>query len=260
MREVIIRYPHFVISREPRPIRRDAVWQVAQEARQQILSHPRRPKIDVGVLAARSRRLRVNGLPFETCWSFDQPVVDRAGNAALGATEVDETRPEAALIRVNTGLIGEAEELTRSTALHELGHAVFDAPAWLTRVRKRAAGGMRAELKVTGVLGPKQPQARPRIDWREWRANEFMGAFLVPGPLLHEHMIRKASLLGLPMIQTEADERPLLARPRAELDRIDALVFDLAELFGVSAPFIEVRLRKYGLVRDRGDRLHGAPG
>lgn len=260
MREVIIRYPHFILSREPRPIRRDAVWQVAQEARQQILSHPRRPKIDVGVLAARSRRLRVNGLPFETCWSFDRPVVDRAGHAALGATEVDDARPEAALIQVNTGLIGEAEELTRSTALHELGHAVFDAPAWLTRARAHRAGVQRAELREMGLLGPKRPQAPRRIDWREWRANEFMGAFLVPRSLLHEHMIRKASLLGLPLVETEADERPLLARPRAELDRIDALILELAELFGVSAPFIEVRLKKYGLVRDRGDRLHGASG
>jgi hypothetical protein len=79
-----------------------------------------------------------------------------------------------------------------------------------------------------------------------------MGAFLAPRRLLHRHMHKCASALGLPMTGPErADDLPIINGRRAGFERIETLAIDLAELFGVSIDFIQVRLRKYRLISGR---------
>ena len=38
------------------------------------------------------------------------------------------------------------------------------------------------------------------MDWDEWRANEFMGAFLAPPIAFHQALVRLANEAGLPMV------------------------------------------------------------
>jgi hypothetical protein len=85
------------------------------------------------------------------------------------------------------------------------------------------------------------------MDWQEWRVTEFMGAFLAPPQLLMQLLQRKIFELGLRLPwgrNTGSDEAIRQLAP----DVIDALVLELAETFGLSPPFIYVRLRKYGLL------------
>jgi len=93
----------------------------------------------------------------------------------------------------------------------------------------------------------KPSRGRGGIDWREFRANEFMGALLAPRAPLHRELVRRAIVLGLPL-RDAGEDHPVL---RAEGDpvRVDELLFDLAERFGVSAAFIEFRLHRYKLVQ-----------
>lgn len=251
MRCVVLHYPHHLPSREPRRLRTVEVWRVGEEARTRICANPRRPKVEIAQLIARAGRLAVNGLAFDTHWECGQAVADEAGCPVLGATEHDPSVPDAVMIYVNAHEIGDRDDLARSTALHELGHAVFDAPSWIERARTKgrsAAGPTRRLLVDAGTDVSPDPTA---IDWREWRANEFMGAFLVPRGLLHKHLVRQAGELGLPLTgsATPADGLPVVNGSRLGFERLETLAIELAETFGVSIAFMLVRLRKYGLVR-----------
>jgi hypothetical protein len=247
---LVLNYPHCTTSFAARPLKAGSVWRVAQRARDQLLSHPRRPKIDVTTIAARCRRLHINRIAFETRFEFDEQVADRDGHPVLGATEYHDSCPDSALVYVNMRPIGDAQELARSTTLHELGHVTFDAPSWVVHARRGVdvpQPPSRAELKGDGDQDSYGPQREPR-DWSEWRANEFMGGFLLPRQLLHEAMIRKAAALGLPMVEAAGEPLPVVSGRRASPDRLDEMVLELSELFGVSVPFVEVRLRKYRLI------------
>ena len=84
--------------------------------------------------------------------------------------------------------------ILRSTAAHELGHAVFDMPAAMD-ARKARAFRSRGE-----VLARKEP-----IDWKEWRADEFMGSFLAPRRKLARSLAREASQHGAILRWSEED-------------------------------------------------------
>jgi len=85
-------------------------------------------------------------------------------------------------------------------------------------------------------------------DWQEWRANEFMGAFLAPKDLLREYLLRVAVDLRLPLVGEGPIDLPVLDGRRAGHDEVEALAVELADLFGLSLPFIQVRLEKYRLI------------
>ena len=88
------------------------------------------------------------------------------------------------------------------------------------------------------------------IDWVEWRADEFMGAFLVPPDRLARAVARQAGAMELRLgwrLDKSGRTAPFIDdHPLSE--RMGWLVDDLAETFGVSAPFIAARLRRGGLV------------
>jgi hypothetical protein len=74
-----------------------------------------------------------------------------------------------------------------------------------------------------------------------------MGALLAPRTLLHRELVRRAIVLGLPL-RDVGEDQPVL-RKGGDPVRVEALLFDLAERFGVSASFIEYRLHRYKLVQ-----------
>jgi hypothetical protein len=86
------------------------------------------------------------------------------------------------------------------------------------------------------------------IDWREWRADEFMGAFLVPPYQLSKAFARCASAADLPMRWRGANtlSTPAICIHEVGEDLITGLIDTLAEEFGVSSAFMAVRLRKCG--------------
>jgi hypothetical protein len=244
---IVLNYPHFRPSLEPRPLRAAEVWSLGEAARRQCFGPVPRPKIEVGRLIARARHLQVNGVSFETHWELDRAVTDDTGEPVMGAVEHDESCPLAAMISLNGELIGGDDDLARSTAAHELGHAVFDVPTWIRRASQpRLPLGFAPQRRFQAAAPAEAPGAG--TDWREWRANEFMGAFLAPRGLLHRHMHKRAVALGVPLSAGDGPELPIVNGRKAGFDRIETLAIDLAELFGVSIQFIHVRLRKYGLI------------
>jgi hypothetical protein len=144
---------------------------------------------------------------------------------------------------VNSEFIAGRDYLLRSTIAHELGHALFDGPSML-----RQAGQASFALVTPDEdhLGPSK-RVRGRMDWPEFRANEFMGGFVTPQASLHAELVRRAISLQLPL-HDAGEHHPILHAGGDPL-RVEQLLFDLGERFGVSTSFIEYRLHRYQLVR-----------
>ncbi len=238
-----VAYPFSRLTLEPRPLRATQIWTVAEQVREQVFPGRKAPRLEMARLTEAARRIRVNGTMLVTHWDLQRRVCDEEGREALGVTEADPALPGALVISLNAAMIGERDYLTRSTLAHELGHAVFDGPS-MTRRTSRVAFAMVTpdEGHLTAV-----PRVGDGLDWREYRANEFMGALLAPRPLLHREMVNRAVALGLPLVDAGQDLPAL--RAGAGFERIEHLLLDLAERFGVSAEFIECRMRRYALVR-----------
>ena len=240
---LVLTYPHLRPSLEPKRLRREEIWVVAEEARRQLCRGPR-PKVDVAQIARRAVFLQVNGLAFELRWQFDRSVEDEAGQPVVGSVEHDPTWPAGASISIDSAFIGERDDLSRSTAAHELGHVIFDVPTWIWRTQNTSG----AESRRYHLTETSERDAAADIDWVEWRANEFMGGFLAPRAMLHRHMHKRAAGLAIPLIEGgRGGELPVVC-PQAPPPLIDELVGELADLFGLSVPFIRMRLRRYGLV------------
>lgn len=252
-RPVVLNYPHFVPSFEPRPLRAEEVWHIAESVRRQICGDHRRLKVDVARLIARCRKLQVNGIMVETHWECGYPVHDENGMPVLGATEYDERTPEAVMVYLNAEAIGGAEETTRSTAIHELAHVVFDGPVWIQREHRRRTGLDARETppeRRFQIVAAAGETAAPIKDWREWRANEFMGGYLAPRQRMHSYLHKRAIALGVPLVSSAREQDlPIVDAARASFDALEQLKLDLAEAFGLSVSFMEYRMQKYGLVR-----------
>jgi Zn-dependent peptidase ImmA (M78 family) len=245
MKPIVVDYPHWRPSFEPRHLRREEIWKIADAARRQICGVAGRPKVALSQLMARTRRLRVNGISVDLHWELTESLADEFGNPAMGCTSHDERWSNAAMICLNAEAIGERDDLARSTAAHELGHSIFEAPAWIARREKRHDDGPAPQRRYQP--SPDSERDAARMQWSEWRANEFMGAFLAPPRLLHLHAHKRAAALGLPM--TAGDRSlPIINSRKACADSIETVATELAEMFGVSIPFIQMRLQKYRLI------------
>lgn len=106
------------------------------------------------------------------------------------------------------------------------------------------------------TAGEKKPKASP--DFQEWRANEFMGSLLVPRDKLIMALRDVAMVMRVPLghrpspaalvpgaSQMETHVAPYLTHRDWKLR---TMIKALAEDFGVSRRFIEVRLLRYGLI------------
>jgi Zn-dependent peptidase ImmA (M78 family) len=157
----------------------------------------------------------------------------------MGVTEYDKASPDCVMVSVNGPMLGGTEPLLRSTIAHELGHVVFDAPGWV-RVPPAAP--------AYSATAP----ANKRGDPRETRANEFMGALLVPPTLARIDLQRQAKRQRLPAsVRLSSIVPGAIAFDALRLDReaIDEVIFELAERYGVSTSFLRVRLDRYDLLR-----------
>jgi Zn-dependent peptidase ImmA (M78 family) len=172
--------------------------------------------------------------------------------------------PDTALISVNPDLTRDNDGLLLGTLAHELGHAIFDVPAWRTVSCQNTLPGLLGEPihRVFRAVTTDEQHLTGSVrkagerDFGEWRANEFMGSLLVPRDLLAARLRHHAPAIGIPL---EARPAPgLLASVAAAsrladaVDRrfafaISILLHRLAEDFGVSLKFIQVRLLRYGL-------------
>ena len=228
---------------DPHRLSARTIARIASDIRTRLFGVQPRP-VDVAALIAKTTRLAVNGKPITLSWGLDRPIHDEDGREALGVCENDPELPDTVMISVNTSLLAHQPEVIRSTAAHEFAHAIFDMPAAM-------GGNIRRTFRTTAAPAIARPGAP--IDWVEWRADEFMGAFLVPADKLARVLPKHASALDLPFRWRAAPDGRSV--PFVDLDpsegTLGLLVDDLAEAFGVTAAFMSVRLAKGGFIGRR---------
>lgn len=228
---------------DPHRLSAQAIARIASDVRTRLFGVQPRP-VDVEALIAKTARLVVNGKPISLSWGLDRPIHDENGHEALGVCENDPELPDTVMISINTSLLAHQPEVIRSTAAHEFAHAIFDMPAAM-------GGNIRRTFRTTAAPAIARPGTP--IDWIEWRADEFMGAFLVPTDKLARVLPKHASALDLPFRWRAAPDGRSV--PFVDLDpsegTLGLLVDDLAEAFGVTAAFMSVRLAKGGFIGRR---------
>ena len=247
---IVIDYPATAAG-EPRPMNAAFLGGRAGALRRELFGVRAGP-IEVAELAAKTKRLVVNGRRMRIAWDIEHDVRDNKGKPVLGLCEVDADAPDTVMISISGARLIDRPELFRSTAVHELAHAIFDMPAALGRKSRKAVYASGAETPSVGG---------GRIDWTEWRANEFMGAFLVPVQQLARALAKQAGAMGIPLRWRSGPGG--LPVPLLDLDACTEaagwVVDALAELFGVSPDFMAVRLKKGGFIARRAyanDRRH----
>ena len=211
-------------------------------------------------------QLKVNGIEMAVDIDTDHPVHDEAGNPVLGVCEYDPSLPDTALVSVSPVSELMQPSLALSTLAHELGHACFDLPGWIYDAHQGpdlfadAEKPHRIYRTITQDaehLSQNSPRDREER-FAELRANEFMGSLLVPRLHLRVVAMALAPDHGI-QISTGASLHPDF--PHSELsfipphpDGFDSLAMEgfhqhLADIFGVSARFIAVRMERYGLTK-----------
>jgi len=247
------------------------VAELASETRQQLVDSGT-DAITLNVLRS-IERMNVNGISFALWVGVDQPVTDEDGNAVLGVCEFDpDASMDAAVLSVTHVCEIASPELVLSTFAHELGHAVFDAPAWIHEAAQGAGLFDDPELTARKAYRTTTPDAehlsKPKpapvqntelevsIRFAEFRANEFMGSLLVP----RQHLMRSVEVLAEQHKVTIARSpsldpdfpgigMTLSAKSSFGLDGMDPLLKALATRFGVTPKFIRVRMDRYGLLK-----------
>ena len=182
--------------------------------------------------------MKINGREVRFIWDIAHAVHGKDGELVLGICEYDPQEPRSVMISIHSELVQEPE-LFRSTTAHELAHAIFDMPAGLGGKARRV---FRTRRDLSRSAAP--------IDWREWRADEFMGTFLVPHYALSKAFARCVTGIDLRLRWRGSGKVPtpaLLARETAA-EAIDGITDLLAEEFGVSPGFMAVRIHKCGHV------------
>jgi hypothetical protein len=234
-----IAYPSTAAG-DPHRLSAQKIASIASDIRSRLFGIQPRP-VDVAALIAKTARLVVNGKPITLSWGLDRPIHDENGHEVLGVCENDPELPDTVMISVNASLLAHQPEVIRSTAAHEFAHAIFDMPAAM-------GGNIRRTFRTS--VAPAIAKPGTPIDWVEWRADEFMGAFLVPADKLARVLPKHASALDLPFRWRAAPDGRSV--PFVDLDpsegTLGLLVDDLAEAFGVTAAFMSVRLAKGGFI------------
>jgi len=238
---IIVDYPHHPQSGAPRPLLAEALWAVAAQVRRQVMCRQKGFAVPVAALVAAADRVLANGQAITISWELGQPVHDGNGRAVLGVCETDPEVPGAALVSINGSLIAGRDDLAVSTAAHELGHVIFDVPAALGAPLRR----YRSVTPDPAALLDKRAVASER------RANEFMGALLVPPVPLHLRLLVHAHAERLRTVNAPHRGRPGSRVLAAEnpMEAIEGVIAALAIDFGVSERFIAVRLDRYGLIQ-----------
>lgn len=218
------------------------IWAIAAQLRHQIAGASGSLVIDPRRLPVLCRGLSVNGRTIRIEWDFDHAVHDDSGNPAFGVCETDGESLDTAYVSVNGPLLKDRADLLSSTSLHELGHAVLDVPNVL------AAQEPRRRYRSFTASAASLMRSTNRS---EWRANEFMGASLTPPFQLHRELLRQARSEELVLVRAPHCGRPtwpVLDGNKNDPDAVAGVIDVVAQEFGVSPRFVEVRLQRYGLI------------
>jgi hypothetical protein len=247
---ISLTYPH-TASGEPRPLRPQQIWMLASQVRRQLLDDPAARLLDLDDVVERAAEFVVNGVPYSAWWDLDHPVTKSCGTPVMGSTDFDPAAPDGVMVSVNGRELGGRDDLMRSTAAHELGHVVFDAPAWIRAATVASASWEDTTAHLPSPLGGGEARLR------EFRANEFMGALLAPATLIKVEFLRFAKRYRLPASAHPSEVlrgAPAFDGWACEEDAISEALVSLAERFGISESFVRVRLDRYDLLRT--GRLH----
>jgi hypothetical protein len=234
-----VSYPHDSTTGLPLPLSAEAVWGVASQLRAIVARQQTPWALNSRALIAAASALDVNGRRITATWDVVSPVRDDSGRDVLGICETDPQLPGMALVSVNGSMVAGQPELELSTIAHEIAHIVFDVPGTVDQPSRRYRS------VTSGLDCLSRAEARS-----ERRANEFMGALLVPPQPLHLRLVQAARAERLRMVHAPHRGRPGL-RVLAEdtpAEALAGLTAVLAGDFGVSDRFIAVRLRRYRLV------------
>ena len=242
MSPITLRFRHSALTHEPVQLSPPEIWAVARNLRAQLTDDPLQRKLDLSKIDEQGARLDVNDIRFGVLWDFDHAVRNADGEEVLGVTEYAETTPLHVLVSINGPRLQVSDTLLRSTIAHELGHVIFDAPSWMV---SRQAPYMQAAS--TG-----SPTVSARWDPMEVRANEFMGALLVPPAPIRIDFLRlvKRQRLSLsPRPSQVIPGAPAVDGQTVEAEAAAEMLFSLGQLYGVSESFMRVRLSRYDLLR-----------
>ena len=237
MTEVRVAYRHSKFTAAPERLSPAEVWAVAREVRSQLVADRFQRALAIESVVGELFQLEINGIAFEVDWDLDHDVLKPGGKQVLGVTEYDKASPDCVMVSINGPLLRKAETLLRSTIAHELGHVVFDAPGWiLIPPDTRVCSGYSRNTRDPG----------------EARANEFMGALLVPMSLLRVDFQRQAKRLrfapsGRPSVVVAG--APAYDAQHLDGDSVAEAIFALTERYRVSESFLRVRLERYDLLR-----------
>jgi hypothetical protein len=236
----ILRYPH-APSGACHLTEAVGIWAVAAQLRRQMGDALGGPAMALQNL----ERLYVNGRAIKVDWDFAHAVHDDAGRPVFGICETDPDSAGTAYVSVNGPLLKTRPDLLLSTAAHELGHVIFDVPAAL-------AAPVRSKRRYRSFTSSASALLRGKGS-SEWRANEFMGALLAPPFRLHRELLHHARTENMALARAPHAGRPTwpVVAGNNDPDTLAGVIAVLAQEFGVSPRFIEVRLARYGLVTPR---------
>lgn len=247
MTPITASYRHAKLTAMPDQLTAAEVWAVARAVRGQLNENRFERHLSLADVTKRLSQLDVNGVAFEVAWDFEHRVLNPAGKEVMAVTEYDKASPDCVLVSVNGPMFENADTLLRSTVAHEMGHLVFDAPGW---VLVPPAAPVRSGFAAFG-------KSR---DPREVRANEFMGALLVPPSLLRVDLQRQAKRHRFPQSprpSTIVAGAPAYEGSSLDGEAVEEVIFTLAESYAVSESFLRVRLDRYDLLRSgRSRRSH----
>ena len=198
-----------------------------------------------------TRQLHINGMEYEAHWELKKDLRGELGEPALGLVDFDQELPKTVLVFLDEFEVRNRDFLARSTAAHELAHLIFDAPGRLKKIERGES--LSREQKASLMLPKVRPKRSAPPNWVEWRADEFMGSLLVPAKVIHMHMLRVCIALRVPRRPNEWG-RLMINGDKADNDLIQAVIDELAEIFGLSSQFIEYRMQRYGFVHAQRDR------
>jgi hypothetical protein len=236
---IAVHYPHDPRTAAPRHLDATTIRRLALQVRRQIGVPADTPAIALDDLTRSTASVAINGRQVAVVWDLAHPVHDESGAPVLGLCDVDPDEPDCALVSINGAVTRGRADLALSTAAHELGHVLFDVPQALAcNSTYRGVARDAASLHRSGRGA-------------EARANEFMGALLVPPVALHTRLLAHARAEGLRLVRGRHEGRPgspILAGDNPA-DVISGVIAALAGDFGVSERFINVRLARYGLVQ-----------
>jgi hypothetical protein len=224
--------------------------------------------------------LKINGVVFDLFVSTGNVVHDERGNPVLGICEYDPGVPDTAMVSVSPVGVNASEELVLSTLGHELGHAIFDAPGWIVdaskgpglfddpnEVARRAYRTTTRDVEHLAKVPPVIETAEsPSLAipghttkeeyFAELRTNEFMGSLLVPRQRLNLAVEELAPKHGVtihrsPSLDPDLPGTSLHLTADGDIGfyDIECLQKALAKRFGVNRRFIQVRMERYGLLK-----------